>query len=130
MAKKQSSKPNDAVMELAEGLGRFLGQAEAKWNSWRGEREQVVKSLTEIRDRASKLLAEVGGAVESGVQQARRGRPPGPKTQALVRSPGQAMVHVPKGKRKGGLTPEGRAAIAAAQKARWAAIRAKAKNAK
>jgi hypothetical protein len=129
MAKKQPNKSNDAMMDLAEGLGRFLGQAEAKWNSWRGEREQVVKSLTEIRDRASKLLDEVGAGVQKGVEQARRrGRPPGSKTQALVRAPGQAMVHVPKGKKKGGLTPEGRAAIAAAQKARWAAIRAKQKK--
>ena len=29
-----------------------------------------------------------------------------------------------KGKRKGGMSPEGRAAVAAAQKARWAKIRA------
>jgi hypothetical protein len=48
MAKtKRAGKTGDAMMELAEGLGRFLGEAEAKWNSWRGEREQVVKSLTE-----------------------------------------------------------------------------------
>jgi hypothetical protein len=130
MAKKQASKSNrGAMMDMAEGLGRFLGEAEAKWNSWRGEREQVVKALTDIRDRASTLLSEVGAGVQSGYQ-ARRGRPPGSKNQALVRATTQAMVHVPKKKRKGGLTPEGRAAIAAAQKARWAAIRAKTKNAK
>jgi hypothetical protein len=129
MAKKQASKSNQgAMVDVAEGLGRFLGEAEAKWNSWRGEREQVVKALTDIRDRASKLLSEVGAGVQSGYQP-RRGRPPGSKKQALVRATTQAMVHVPK-KRKSGLTPEGRAAIAAAQKARWAAIRAKTKNAK
>jgi hypothetical protein len=39
-----------------------------------------VKSLTDIRDRATKLLAEVAAAVQSGVtQERRRGRPVGSK---------------------------------------------------
>ena len=112
------------IMNIAEGLGTFLGQAEAQWNAWRGEREQVVKSLTEIRDRATKLLAEVGAAVQEGAEQVRRrGRPAGTN---VTQKPRAAR----KRKRKGGLSPEGRAAIVAAQKARWAAVKAKAKNTK
>jgi hypothetical protein len=124
LAKQQASNQG-AMMDMAEGLGRFLGEAEARWNSWRGEREQVVKTLTEIRDRAEKLLQEAGAGVQRGMEQARRGRPPGSKNQMLVHVPKktQALVHVPK--KKGGLTPEGRAAIAKAQRERWAAIRAK-----
>jgi hypothetical protein len=110
-------------VNIAEGLGTFLGQAEAQWNSWRGEREQVVKSLTQIRDRATRLLAEVGAAMQEGAQQVRRrGRPVG--------STNKRKGRVGRRRRRGGLSPEGRAAIVAAQKARWAAVRAKAKSAK
>jgi hypothetical protein len=106
-------------------LGTFLGQAEAQWNAWRGERERIVQSLTDIRDRATQLLADVGDAVQNGARQARRrGRPPGSQNKPKGRV-------AKRRKRKGGLSPEGRAAIVAAQKARWAAIRAgKAKRAK
>jgi hypothetical protein len=114
------------IMNIAEGLGTFLGQVEAQWNAWRGEREQVVKSLTEIRDRATKLLAEVGDAVQSGVtQERRRGRPSSSTNRPQVKA-----TPAPQKKKKGGLSPEGRAAISAAQKARWAAMKAKAKNSK
>lgn len=122
--RSQRSAAERQIVSIAEGLGTFLGQAEAQWNAWRGEREQVVKSLTTIRDRATKLLAEVGEAVQNGASQVRRrGRPAGSQNR-----PKTAMAR--KGRRKGGLSPEGRAAIVAAQKARWAAVRAKAKHAK
>jgi hypothetical protein len=106
------------IVNIAEGLGTFLGEAEAQWNAWRGERERIVKSLTEIRDRATRLLSDVGGAVQNGAAQLRRrGRPVGSKNTPKTRP-------AKRGKKKGGLSPEGRAAIVAAQKARWAAIKA------
>jgi hypothetical protein len=42
---------------VAEGLGRILGQAEAQW---RGQREAMARALTVVRDKASALLAEMG----------------------------------------------------------------------
>ena len=51
----------------------------------------------------------------------RRGRPPGSgKKTGGYKAPAAAV----KGKRKGGMSAAGRAAVAAAQKARWAKIRA------
>jgi hypothetical protein len=131
-----AKRAQNAATEFAEDLGRLLGQAENKAKSWLSQRESVVAELTKIRDAASKYLNELatGGvglasAVGRGRASAtgtvaggkRRGRPPG---SGKKRGPGR-----PPGKRKG-ISPEGRAAISAAQKARWAAIRAKAKNTK
>lgn len=102
------------MMDIAEGLGEFLGRAEHQWNAWRGQRDTVIQNLTAIRDRATRLLTEVG--VAHNQESKRRGRPPSDSAAPPLRSS--------KGKRKGGLSPEGRARIAAAQKARWAQVRA------
>lgn len=108
MAKTQASKPGGAMTDMAEGLGRFLGQAEAKWNSWRGEREEVVKTLTDIRDRATKLLEEVGDRVPSRNAKSKRGRPVGSKNTpaaAKGKSEGQeegwSDTGGPRGNRRG-----------------------------
>jgi hypothetical protein len=58
-----------ALVDIAESLGTFLGHAEAKWRSWHGEREAMVKAVTEVRDRATALLREMS---ETGVPRAAR----------------------------------------------------------
>jgi hypothetical protein len=124
-----SGAPLNTVGDLAENLGRVLGNTEKSLRGWFGQRDKFIKSLIEIRDRANKLLAEAGHQTQQAVSAVarRRGRPPGlgkkKAAKTAKRSPGQ-----PKGSgkktRKGGMSPEGRARVAAAQKARWAAKRA------
>jgi hypothetical protein len=46
-----------ALGDMAESLGRILGQAEAQWREQRGT---LVKSLKAVRDKANALLAELG----------------------------------------------------------------------
>jgi hypothetical protein len=116
------------MMDFAEDLGAILGTAEKKATEWLSQRQAVAEQLTKIRDTANQLLsrltnttAEVASAVERG---RRRGRPPrasNPSSVKASRRPGR-----PKGTRtrKGGMSAEGRARIAAAQKARWAKIKA------
>jgi hypothetical protein len=105
-----SGAPLNTVGDLAENLGRVLGNTEKSLRGWFGQRDKFIKSLIEIRDRANKLLAEAGHQTQQAVSAVarRRGRPPG----------------LGKKTRKGGMSPEGRARVAAAQKARWAAKRA------
>jgi len=47
---------------FAEDLGRLLGTAQAKAQSWMGQRRTIAKQLQEIRDTASGLLAELTNA--------------------------------------------------------------------
>ena len=89
---------------FAEDLGRLLGRAQAKAKGWLDQRQSIAAQLTEIRDTAQTLLAELTG----GSAEARRARKRGPG-----RPPGS-------GKRKRTMSAEAREKIAAAQRARWA----------
>ena len=110
-----------AIDKFAEDLGSILGSAQSKAESWLGQRQQIAKQLTQIRDEASNLLSKLTGGVASmavAVRRGRRGRPPG---RAKKAGPGR---------------PKGRTASAAARrkmsiaaKKRWAARRAAAENA-
>jgi hypothetical protein len=103
-------KQSDTVIEgFAEDLGKLLGTAQGKAESWLGQRKEIIQHLTALRDTATRLLVDLGHEAESAV---RRGRP---RVEAEV-------AEVTRKARK--LSAKGRAAIAAAQKARWAAIRA------
>ena len=94
MAKRESSsisalgKSTEARIEgFAEDLGKMLGTARAKAEGWMGQRQTIVKSLTELRDTATKLLSDLGH--EAG-RVARRGRPAGSSARpAAKRGPGQ-----------------------------------------
>ena len=48
------------IEAFAEDLGRLLGSARAKADNWLGQRRQIVKHLTDIRDTASHLLTQLG----------------------------------------------------------------------
>jgi hypothetical protein len=132
VAKKKSVTPARAsgveqrIEGFAEDLGRLLGTAQAKATSWLDQRKSIADQLTQIRDTANDYLqrlsgeaASVAAAVKRG---ARRGRPPGSRNKKT--GPYKAPAEAVKGKRKGVMSAAGRAAVAAAQKARWAKIRA------
>ena len=100
----------DSVVEgFAQDLGKLLGTAQGKADKWLGQRKDIIKHLTELRDTATKLLTELGHEAEGAV---RRGRPRVAAEVAVIK------------RRARKLSAQGRAAIAAAQKARWAALRA------
>src|SRR5262245_59894050 len=118
--------PADSKLEdFAEELGRLLGTAEAKAKGWLSQREQIAKTLAGIRDTANSLLNQLGEratGVARVVQRGRRGRPPG----LGKRGPGRPKLS---GKKPGRpkrwkMSAKARAAISAAQKKRWAKVRA------
>ena len=112
MARTASS--TGKLEEFAEDLGRVLGTARSKADSWLGQRQAIVKQLTQLRDEASKLLSQLGHEAERVI---RRGRPAG-SANIAKRGPGR-----PKGSGRGGrrkMSAAARAKISAAQKLRWA----------
>jgi hypothetical protein len=116
MAKRASRKVEKVLPSkaeaFAEDLGRLLGTAQAKARYWLGQRQEIVKRLTAVRDTASKLLTELGHQAERA---ARRGRPA---------KAAPAFAPAPQSKRKRRkLSAAARKAISEAQKKRWAALR-------
>lgn len=118
------------MIDFAEDLGSILGTAEKKATEWLSQRQAVADQLTKIRDTANELLLRLTGAgadVAAAVQRGRRrGRPPGSPNKTSARAAAGRGPGRPKGgrKRKRRMSAEGRARIAAAQKARWAKIKA------
>ena len=115
-----------AIGGFAEDLGRILGQARNKADSWLGQRQTIVKQLTQLRDEASNLLNQLGEQAVAAGQRGRRvadsfvagyqkrgpGRPKGSKNK-------RGIIIVGKRKRRK-MSKAARAKISAAQKARWA----------
>jgi hypothetical protein len=107
------------IEEFAEELGGLLGTARAKAEGWLGQRQEIVKHLSEIRDTATKLLSDLGHA-QQVVHRGRRGRPPGSQnTTARVVNKSRGLA-ASAGRKKRTMSAEARARISAAQKARWA----------
>jgi hypothetical protein len=102
---------------FAEDLGRLLGNARAKAEGWLGQRQAIVKNLTDLRDTANKLLSDLGHEAQALVR--RRGRPAG-RTNAgtAKRGPGRPARSGVRKRRK--MSAEARKRISDAQKARWA----------
>jgi len=117
-----ATQTDSKVEEFAEELGKLLGTAEGKARNWLSQRQQIAKTLEGIRDTAANLLTELG---TQAARVARRGRPPGSKNKAAgKRGPGR-----PKGSgKKRTLSAKARAAISAAQKKRWAKVKAEKKQ--
>jgi hypothetical protein len=112
------------IEEFAEDLGKMLGQARSKAEGWLGQRQQIVKNLTQLRDEATKLLADLGHEAAGA---GRRGRKAMTRAIGRVkRGPGRpagsksAAVGTTGAKKKRTMSAEARAAISAAQKKRWA----------
>ena len=115
MAKKK--KKESKFEDFAEELGKLLGNAQAKAEGWLGQRTQIAKSLEGIRDTASKLLTDLGHQAQ---RIARKGQLAVGRT--VKRGPGRPAGPVARKRRK--MSAKARAAISAAQKARWAKLRA------
>ena len=78
------------IGDFAEDLGKMLGTARAKAEGWLGQRQAIVKNLTELRDTASQLLSELGHQAEHVVRRRRRrGRPAADQDGAVRRRPGR-----------------------------------------
>ena len=110
MARKKRGralKPAETRFEaFAEDLGSILGSAQNKAESWLGQRKAILAQLSGVRDAAARLIAQLtddGGKAGRG-RHARAAANGGPRKR-----------------RK--LSAAGRAAIVAAQKARWAKLR-------
>jgi len=116
MATTQSS-TEAAIGNFAEDLGKMLGHARSKAEGWLGQRQAIVKNLTQLRDEATKLLNQLGHDAGGVVARARRGRPAGTKN-----TPNTGM------RKKRKMSAAARKAISDAQKARWAKQKAAAKK--
>ena len=116
-----------AIGGFAEDLGRMLGQARNKADSWLSQRQSIVKQLTQLRDEASSLLNQLGHQAAAAGQRGRRvadsfvagyqkrgpGRPEGSKNKK-----GIIIVGGKRTRRR--MSAAARAKISAAQKRRWA----------
>jgi hypothetical protein len=74
---KKAQGPTDkggTLGEIAESLGTLLGNAERQWRAWQGPRDAVLKAVTDVRDRASALLAEMGTDVKKGYDTSKGGK--------------------------------------------------------
>jgi hypothetical protein len=127
MAAKTASSSEQKIEAFAEDLGRVLGTARAKADSWLGQRQAIVKQLTQLRDEASSLLNQLGEQAAAAGQRGRRvadsfvagyqkrgpGRPKGSKNR-------KGIIIVSGKRRRRKMSKAARAKISAAQKARWA----------
>ena len=105
------------ILDFAEDLGRVLGTAERKAQDRLNRRQDVVKQLTALRERADSLLSRLGGGLPAAIK--RRGRPP-----ALPPGPALAAEAAEAGRKRSKLSARARKAIADAQRKRWAAYKA------
>jgi hypothetical protein len=132
MAKRAKSVESGGSVEggiggFAEDLGRILGQARNKADIWLGQRQAIVKQLTQLRDEASNLLNQLGHQAAAAGQRGRRvadsfvagyqkrgpGRPKGSKNK-------NGIIIVGGKRRRRRMSAAARAKISAAQKRRWA----------
>ena len=110
-AQDQLAKRQKAALQLegfAEDLGRLLGTAAAKADKWMAQRQAIVKHLTDVRDTASKLLADLGQQAQANVR----------SLGVVNKLRGSLVAPVIRKRRK--MSKAARAKISAAQKARWA----------
>jgi len=107
------------IEEFAEDLGRMLGHARNKAEGWLGQRQSIIQSLTQLRDEANTLLRQLGHETSEAVSRVRHGRTTGgdSATKAALAT-----------KKRRTMSAKARAAISAAQKARWAKKRAEDKK--
>lgn len=123
MAKRVSSDTQEKIEGFAEDLGQMLGTARAKAEGWLGQRQGIVKNLTELRDTASQLLSDMGQKAERVVRRGRKAsRAAAAQVGAIKRGPGRPPGSGRKKKRT--MSAAARAAISRAQKARWAKLKA------
>jgi hypothetical protein len=119
----ESSAQESKLEGFAEDLGRLLGEAQNKAAGWLGQRKAIAEHLVGVRDTATRLLAQLG--IDTPAAQKRRGRPAG--SGAAKRGPGRPATAASDTKampKRRTISAAGRARIAAAQRARWAKLKA------
>ena len=97
---------DDALVDFAADLGRFLGTVQNRATGWLDQRKKIAEQLTQIRDTANDYLRQLTGT-ETGAAR-RRGRPAGQSSVAG------------RGRKKRTMSAEARERIAEAQRRRWA----------
>ena len=98
-------------------MGSILGTAQAKADSWLGQRQNIAKQLTQIRDVASSLLSKLGGGVANIAVAVKRGRG---RAAASSKTAGPAKAGRP-GRPKGHkVSAAARLKMSIAAKKRWA----------
>ena len=116
----------EAAQEKIEGfvddIDQLLHSARTKAEDWFAQREQISKHLAEIRDTASHLLQQLGHSAAAARRRRGPGRPKQVKTPPVINEVREA-VEAP-APRKRTMSAAARAAISAAQKARWAKLKA------
>ena len=122
MAKRGLTKTaaQQKLVDYAESLGHFLGSVRARVTTWNSERQQIVKHLSTLVADAQGLLTELG---HDATRVGRRGR----------RALGAAVTEVRKRgrpRKRRTMSAAARKAISAAQKRRWAKVRAEKKQQK
>jgi hypothetical protein len=123
---RTASSTGHKIEEFAEDLGRMLGTARSKAEGWLGQRQAIVKQLTQLRDEATTLLNQLG---EQAATAGRRGRRAASAVVASIQKRGPARpagsknkkgIIIVGGKKRRKMSAKARAAISRAQKARWA----------
>ncbi len=122
-----------AVGQFAEDIGKLIGEAQSKAESWLSQRTTILENLNSLRDTVNGLISRMADGFEAGnglVGVRRRPRTAGaPRTPDAWRrktgTGGAAEETVVKKKRK--ISAAGRKAISDAQKARWARMKKEAK---
>jgi hypothetical protein len=118
MAKRRRAH-STALDAFAQDLGRLLGNAQTRAESWLGQRRVVETQLTQIRDTAAGLLRQLANRGADLAVAVRRGRRATMKVQA-GKAPGR-----PKGRK---VSAAARRKMSLAAKRRWAARKAAAKS--
>ena len=122
---KTGSTTKQKIEDFAEDLGKLLGSARSKAESWLSQRKAIVKHLSEVRDAASGVLAQLGH--EAAVA-GRRGQRAVKAITAGIHKRAPARPKRSMRKKKRTMSAEARKAISEAQKRRWAIQRAGAKK--
>ena len=113
-----SSSSTFDIGNLAEEVGRFFGTTEGHARKWLSQRKDLLQALGAVRERASALMAELGG--ENPLAW------PGRKKRGSAKSLEGFPVVQPgmrETRKKRVLSAQTRAKMAASQQKRWAKIK-------
>jgi hypothetical protein len=70
--KSRGSSPTEqTIIDMAETMGRLVGEGELRWKQWVKQPHAVRDSLMTIRDKATHLLLEMRTSAVAGFAQAR-----------------------------------------------------------
>lgn len=109
----------ERMLDFAEDLGRLLGTAERKANEWLNQRQEAVKTLTNLRDTANQLLERLQTGATEAVKR-RRGRRAAAKSTDAETATASGTV---KRKRNWKMSAAQKKAVGDRMKKYWAARR-------